>query len=207
MRLSFHVPGGHPLPYGMHAHPAEPGTRLPLHPDEVARFDSLLHELHPDARRADPDRIQQLADWLVAQPRMEADAVLEERLQRIADIRAMLDDPDWDTSEAMRSRLLKLLAYVDREDDLIPDTTPLLGRLDDVLLLELAWPAFEAEVEDYRDFCTYCREHRLTGADPMHRNVWIEDRCAEIASRPHPPRGFGHHYTSHPAEGGLFRIG
>ena len=41
----------------------------PLKSDQVARFDALLHEIHPDAPRVDADRISQLARWLLAHAR------------------------------------------------------------------------------------------------------------------------------------------
>ena len=40
----------------------------------------------------------------------------------------------------------------------------MLGQLDDVLLIELAWPAFASEVEDFRDFCAYRKlAHQAAG--------------------------------------------
>ena len=39
-------------------------------------------------------------------------------------------------------RIDLVLQYLEAEDDLIPDSTPTFGYLDDALLLELAWPVF-----------------------------------------------------------------
>ena len=43
----------------------------------VARFDQLLHEIHPEARHVDADRIATLARWLQGLPTERARAVLE----------------------------------------------------------------------------------------------------------------------------------
>lgn len=93
----------------------------------------------------------------------------------------MLDDTDWDADPATRARLAKLFAYLDNDDDLIPDSTPRLGRLDDVLLAELARPAFADEADDYADYCGYREEVHPTGAPEQRRQAWIKDRLAEFA--------------------------
>ena len=87
---------------------------------------------------------------------------------------------------------------VERDDDLIPDGEPLLGRLDDVLLIELAWPAFAEESEDYRDFCDY-RDHEHPGGDAARkRATWLRDRLDELALWQHRVRVHEMHYVDAP---------
>ncbi|MCY7355631.1 MAG: hypothetical protein LH470_11270 [Lysobacter sp.] len=117
----------------------------------VVDFNALLHELHPDVVHVDSKRLDALADWLLRLPEDDARQVLDRRLTRLQQLRAVLDDTDWDADPATRARLAKLFAYLDNHDDLIPDSTTRLGRLDDVLLAELAWPAFADEADDYAD--------------------------------------------------------
>lgn len=179
----------------------------PLQSDQVARFDALLHEIHPDAPRVDADRISQLARWLLGMPEAEARAVLDERLNRIDQLRAMISDLDWDCAEADCARVRKLLDYLDQADNLIPDRVPLLGKLDDVLLLELAWPALAAEVDEYDDFCRYRNSEHPFGSGMTQRASWIRDRLAALALVRHNMLVNESHY----AEGGRpatpFRVG
>jgi uncharacterized membrane protein YkvA (DUF1232 family) len=93
-----------------------------------------------------------------------------------------------------------LFAYIDHDDDLIPDHEPLIGKLDDVLLIELAWPAFVAEAEDYRDFCQYRAEEHPIGDGPAQRGAWIRDRLAEIALWQHHLRVNDSRYASDSAK-------
>lgn len=208
MRMSVPTPTVDPLPYGVLRERSE-DTRVsvPLPSAAVARFDAFLHELNPDAVRADPDRIQRLANWLVTLPDDTASDVLDRRLRRIDELRAMLDDPGWDADDAMRARLRKLFGYIDRDDDLISDHEPLLGLLDDVLLIELAWPAFAEEAEEYRDFCAYRSDAHPSGSGDEQRRAWVRDRLAEIALWQHQLRVHDSHYVyrGHPEE--LFRVG
>ena len=141
------APAESPLPWDDrpgHTHRDSIGG-LRLDATAVARFDRLLHEIHPEARHVDADRIATLGRWLQDLPAEKARAVLDERLSRIEQLRAMLDDADWDRREGACRRVRKLLAYLDQDQDLIPDAIPLLGLLDDVILLELAWPAVSTE--------------------------------------------------------------
>lgn len=180
---------------------------LPLRGDAIARFDAYLHELNPDAVRVDMDRMQHLLDWLLSLPEAEAHDVLDRRLRRLDDLRSMVADPEWDAEEAMRARLAKLFAYIDREDDLIGDHEPLLGLLDDVLMIELAWPAFADEAEDYRDFCAYRSVEHPPGSPQDQRAAWVRDRMAEIALWQHKLRVSSSHYVRRGHAENLFRVG
>lgn len=198
MRMSVPTPTADPLPYFRHDGPATntgAHPRLSLRSDAIARFDALLHEIHPDAARVDPERLQHLTDWLMSLPPARAHDVLDRRLRRIDELRAMLDDYDWDLQPATRNRLLKLLAYIDRDDDLIDDHQPLLGLLDDVLLLELAWPAFAVEADEYRDFCAYRNDEHPAGGGDLQRAAWVRDRVAELALLQHQARVNDSHYA------------
>lgn len=203
MRLSAPTPTPDPLPYDTWTGASNDlRAKLQLSPTAIAGFDALLHELHPDAARVEPDRLYRLVNWLLTLPDETARDVLERRLQRIDELRMMLLDPDWDAHPAMAARLRKLLDYIDRDDDLIADHEPLLGLLDDVLLIELAWPAFADEAEEYLDFSAYRAEEHPTGSGDDQRAAWIRDRLAEIALWRHKLRVNESHYVhrGHPED-------
>ncbi len=213
MRRSVPTPTTEPLPFrtsddqplGSNPHPGRPSPPL-RNGESVARFDAFLHELNPDAVRVDMDRMQHLLEWLLTLPDVDAHGVLDRRLSRLDELRAMFEDPDWDADEATQMRLRKLLAYIDCDDDLIPDHEPLLGLLDDVLLIELAWPAFSSEAEEYRDFCAYRNDEHPVGSGDERRVAWIRDRIAELALWKHKLRVHDSHYIhrGHPED--FFRV-
>jgi hypothetical protein len=187
MRMAHPTPTANPLPFeqyrgGITDDLGAPAgfAEIALSGPAVAQFDDLVHELHPDAARVDQSRLQQLAAWLLSLPQEQAQDELDARLGRLEELRALVQDPAWDCHEAQCKRIEKLLAYVDREDDLIPDNLPLLGLLDDVLLIELAWPAFAQEADEYRDFCDYRSTERPQGTPEEQREAWLRDRLAEL---------------------------
>lgn len=204
MRPSIRTPTDDPLPMSA-AGGAFPGR--PLRPSAVAEFDQLLHELNPDAARVSAERLESLCHWLASLPAGAARDVLDRRLQRLEELRAMRDDPDWDLEAPTRLRLDKLLGYLDRDDDLIPDHEPLFGRLDDVLLLELAWPAFVAETEEYSDFRDYRIAEHPAGDGGERRAAWVRDRLAEIALWRHHQRVNDGHYAERGQPSQPFHIG
>ncbi|QDH70641.1 YkvA family protein [Marilutibacter alkalisoli] len=193
-----------PMPFGKDAPP--PAARdavMSWQPAAVAQFDALLHEINPDAPRVDIPRLQAVAEWLVELPEEQARPLLATRLERIELIRTMLADPGWDTDEGTRARVNRLVAYFDREDDLIPDGTPSLGMLDDALMLELAWPMVENEVEQYRDFRDYREQEHPTGDAAAQREAWFRDRLAEIEQLRLNARARSGHYVKNKKEGPL----
>ena len=212
MRTPVPTPTADPLPLRAVdvSNADQPSARqtpaIALDSTAVAGFDALLHELNPDAVRVDIDRMQHLLEWLLALPEADAHGVLDRRLSRLDDLRALLDDRDWDVDAAMTQRLRKLFAYIDRADDLIADDVPLLGLLDDVLLIELAWPAFVDEVEEYRDFCAYRNDEQPAGSGDERRAAWIRDRIAELALLEHRMRVHDNHYIDRGRPQGLFRV-
>lgn len=205
MRLPTPTPTERPMPIDrypdVHASAHLPPD-LNVTPAAIAAFDALVHELHPDAVRVDITRLRRIAGWLADMPREQAHQEIDARLLRLHELCSMATDPDWECDPAVRKRLELLCAYVDRDDDMIPDRIPLLGHLDDVLLIELAWPAFVEEVEDYRDFCAYRSHEHPNGDAAGKRAAWIRDRLDELALIERRLRVHEYHYAPafHPAD-------
>jgi uncharacterized membrane protein YkvA (DUF1232 family) len=182
MRRLAASPTSSPMPLRARAiEPTADTATVALDGPALARFNDVLHSIHPDAPHLDRTRLEALAQWLLELPPAHARRELHQRLARLRELRRMADDVDWDTDVAQRSRLQRLLLYVVDRDDLIPDSTPRIGRLDDALLVELAWPAFADELEDYLDFCRFRHEQHPRGAPPLKRSAWVRMRFQEGA--------------------------
>ena len=190
------LPMNYVAPPGRHPHNV---IDLEFNAAAIARFNAVLHGIYADAARVDAQRFAGLVQWLLDLPPKQARRELRQRLARLADLRKMAADRDWDTDESQRAHLARLLEYLDDPEDAIPDRTPRLGRLDDALLIELAWPAFADEVADYQDFCRFRAErHPREKSAPLKRSAWIGMRNTEAAPwrqslhvrhRPNPDHG------------------
>ncbi|WP_188662753.1 YkvA family protein [Arenimonas soli] len=181
MLSTFHDPLALRLP------PESPDSRrrhvgdLALEETAVARFNALLAQLDPNAPRVTADQLVTLARWLQEQPRERAVAILAERLRRAEHLRRMLNDGDWELDAELRERSRLLISYLHEVNDLIPDDLPLVGHLDDALLVELAWPAFRDQSLDYGDFCAFRKQEQPRGTAAERRLAWESTRLAELA--------------------------
>lgn len=199
MRHPAPLPAGSALPLRSAPH-VDGRSPVPTSPSAIAEYNDLLHTLHPDAPHVDADALAAVARWLLEMPKDEAEALLQARLGRLQELRALSGDRDWAIDPALAQRIFRLLAYVEQARDLIPDETPLVGRLDDALLVELAWPMVAEELEDYGDFCRFRAE---SGGHPG-REQWLAARLEEGALWEQMHRVRHQHYVDYgPLEGGL----
>ena len=85
-----------------------------------------------------------------------------------------------------RDRVLRGMSYFAEPDDIIPDKVPVLGFLDDAIMVELVVEELKHEIDAYRDFCAF-RDTRAARAgkneDPATRAQWIETRRRALHRR------------------------
>jgi len=110
------------------------------------------------------------------------------RIERVGRLIAMLEDPQWQLPEPERRRVLDGLAYVADAHDLVPDNVPVLGLLDDAIMLELVLRELQHELDGYEEFDAYRRDEAPKRDKPgTHRPVsredWLESRRAALHER------------------------
>jgi hypothetical protein len=86
------------------------------------------------------------------------------------------------------------LAYFSDPEDLIPDNIPVLGFLDDAIMVELVTRELHHDIEAYRDFVVFrAAESGRLGEDAMKigRSEWLEERRKQLHARMRRRRGMG----------------
>ncbi len=114
-----------------------------------------------------------------------------ERLAKLDDLIAMVRDEGWSLPEEDRARVLTALVYFADPADVIPDSVPVLGYLDDAIMIELCVRDLKHEIEAYDDFCDFREsEARRMGLDPatVGRADWLGARREELQNRMHTRR-------------------
>lgn len=162
-------------------------------PDALQHFNDLLERLDLGHAPLDPDQVASAARELAASsPRARWPLCILQRMRRAAAIDRMLADPEWTPENSAEAAAL-VVAYLHDERHLIPNSVPVVGRLDDVIVVEASWPLIAREVRDYLDFCRLRRvEAGLRGERRRHfgfnRQAWRAAARAEAALIDHVHR-------------------
>jgi uncharacterized membrane protein YkvA (DUF1232 family) len=113
-------------------------------------------------------------------------AFVRQRLERLDQLVAVEDDA-WRLPAEQRDRIMDALAYFVAPDDVIPDTTPVLGLLDDAIAIELVLRV-QHELEAYEEFSRFRSaeaQRRANAGRPtdVSKEDWLADRRATLHSR------------------------
>jgi uncharacterized membrane protein YkvA (DUF1232 family) len=108
---------------------------------------------------------------------------VRERLERLATMIAMLEDPEWPLDGQERMDVISALAYFHNPADLISDDVPVIGLIDDAIMIELVARELKHQLEAYDEFCDYrSSEERLRGKD-VSREDWLNAKQQELIKR------------------------
>lgn len=127
-----------------------------LDDDDLRHFRLIMRQARATAARIAPEDIVATAEELITSIGPQgAPAFVVERLQKLRLLIDMLSDIDWRLPQSEANRVLSALAYFTEPEDLIPDTIPGLGFLDDAIMVELAFREMKHEIEAYDDFVAF----------------------------------------------------
>ena len=157
-----------------------------LDDNDLRHFRLIMQQARTTAARIAPEEIVASAKDLLDSIGSEgAPAFVTERLQKLRLLIDMLSDIEWRLPQAEANRVLNALAYFAEPEDLIPDSIPGLGFLDDAIMIELICRELKHEIEAYQDFCDYrARIRRDAGHNTrVSRDEWLENRRSKLQSR------------------------
>jgi len=98
----------------------------------------------------------------------------------------MLTDDEWQLPETDRERLLATFVYFADPEDILPDDIPVIGYLDDVIIIELAVRELVHVREAYADFCQYRDEFEKShegDVDPVIRRDRLDRKRQQLHQR------------------------
>ncbi len=108
------------------------------------------------------------------------------RLPELESLISMLTDEEWQLPDGDRQRLLATFVYFADPEDILPDDIPVIGYLDDVIIIELVARELLHVREAYDDFCRFrdqYEEEHGKHADPVVRRDRIDRRRQQLHQR------------------------
>ncbi|MBK6434495.1 MAG: DUF1232 domain-containing protein [Rhodanobacteraceae bacterium] len=160
---------------------------IELSDNDLDHFQEILKRAHETAGSKSSKEITDAATALLVDAHAShAPEFITERLAKLDALISMVHDTAWGMPDEDRTRVLTALTYFADPKDVIPDNVPVVGYLDDAIMIELCVRELKHEVEAYGDFCSF-RQHEAEsrGLDPatLDRADWMEDRRQELQDR------------------------
>lgn len=187
-------------------------TSLELHEDELTRFNRIVHRFMPEQPPFTLDQIAGAARRVLrAAHKGEESAFIKVRMRRAGELRAAFNDAQWTMSPALVKDVAELLAYLDAGTGLIANNVPIVGLLDDAILIDVAMDKLRGELDEYADFCRFriaeaARQGIEVAAVRTDRQQWFDERVLEHRLEQQLRRARSTRYAQ-PKSMRMFRVG
>jgi uncharacterized membrane protein YkvA (DUF1232 family) len=151
-------------------------------------FRKALKKSRDAVRHADESEIIEAIGDILAEIKSEGPLpdFVARRIPRLESLIRMLQDDEWALPTDERERLLAMFVYFGDPEDILPDNIPVIGYLDDVIMIELVVRELRHVREAYDDFCdfrdNYDKQFK-TGHDPAVRRDRIDRKRQSLHQR------------------------
>lgn len=108
------------------------------------------------------------------------------RIPELESLISMLNDDEWQLPETDRESLLATFVYFADPEDILPDDIPVIGYLDDVIIIELVVRELKHVREAYEDFCAFREDYEKNegkNVDPVIRRDRIDRQRQQLHQR------------------------
>jgi len=128
-----------------------------LDDSDLAYFRAIFRAAKQNAGEVDRSKIEQGVRRLIQDVReaKRAPSFVLEAVQTLEDLLRLLDDADYAAPAPVHRSVLAALAYFADAKDVIPDDIPMVGFLDDALMIKMVEDELKHELWGYRKFCKF----------------------------------------------------
>lgn len=154
-----------------------------LEDEDLSYFQSNMRKAQTRAASMPVEQVLQTADARIVEANQsKLPKFVEERVTKLGALIEMLRDHEWDLPEAERKNVLAALVYLSEPEDLIPDEVPVLGYVDDAIMIELVVRELRPEIDAFLDFCRY-RERAREHNPNLSRDDYLAIKRRELHGR------------------------
>lgn len=156
-----------------------------LEDKDLKYFRNSMKQAREKAEQVDEGEILASAKKMVEEVRaQDVPAFVRQRLDRLSALTGMLEDEEWALASQERKNVLTALAYFADPQDMIPDSIPVLGYIDDAIMIELVVSELKPEIDAFEDFCRYRTEERSRNRNPdLSRDEYLAIKRRELHAR------------------------
>lgn len=156
-----------------------------LEDKDLKFFRDSMRQAKQTAEKASEAEIVTRAEEMVNQVKSQSvPAFVTQRLERLSALVEMVRDEEWALASQERKNVLAALAYFADPEDMIPDDIPVLGYIDDAIMIELVVSELKHEIDAFEDFCRYREEERQRNRNPnLSREDYLTHKRRELQQR------------------------
>jgi len=159
-------------------------VKFELTESDLDHFRDVMRKAQAGAKQLSEREILDNAKELSEDIKGNVPEFVQERIQKLKVFVAMIEDNEWQIPSEERTEVLSALAYFSDPEDLVPDHIPVLGFLDDAIMIELVAEEFKDDFDAFEEFCAYRdREEGRHGDEAITREEWLESKRHELHSR------------------------
>ena len=168
-------------------------VNIELSDKDLEHFNRAFGKAHELAEgKSNQEVVQGATDLLQKAQQSNPPEFVKQRLLLLDTLIAMIRDEGWALSGDDAKQVRSALTYFSLPGDAIPDHVPVLGFLDDAIMIELCARELRHEIDAYADFIEYRQgeaDRRGLKPDTVGRADWLDSRREELQERMRRRRG------------------
>lgn len=155
-----------------------------LQEQDLDYYRDIMLKTQTAVRELDRAEVLNAARKLAGEVREQVPDFVASRLKQLEQLVDMVEDNHWDLTEDEKLDVLSALAYFSKAEDLIDDRLPVLGFLDDAIMIELVARELADDLKAYDEFCVYRRQEIERRGEEAHTTKadWLEAKRQELHS-------------------------
>ena len=156
-----------------------------LEDKDLEYFRAQMKRVRDSAQRTSETTVIASAEGMIKEvSESNVPSFVLQRVERLQVLIDMLRDGEWSLTDSERENVVAALAYFADPEDIIPDNVPVLGYIDDAIMIELVVTELAHEIDAFEDFCRYRQEEASRNRNPdVSRDEWLASKRRDLHAR------------------------